>query len=83
VGRIEDRELLDDLGVVHRRMPGDRPAPVMPGDAGTRLAPLLDQLGDVDRERVEREPAFDGRVAQRDDGLGAVGVSGEGHMGKV
>jgi hypothetical protein len=63
------------------------------GDAGGReVGDDLGQLGvgagelgalDPVGELVEREPAFDGRVAQRDDGLGAVGVSGEGHMGKV
>jgi len=52
MGRVEDREAVDRLGVIHRDGPGDAAAPVVTGQQRGLGAAFLDQAPDVVGEQV-------------------------------
>src|SRR4051794_33623946 len=52
MGRVEDRESVDHLGVVHRGRPGDRSAPVVTDQQRGLRTALFDEAADVGSEQV-------------------------------
>ncbi len=54
MGRVEDRESLDHLGVIHRGDPGDAPAPVVTDQQRRLSTPLLDQAPNIGGEQLDR-----------------------------
>src|SRR3954468_18149891 len=53
MGRVEDGEPVDHLGVVHRNRPGDRSAPVVTDQPRGLLTELSDEAADVVGEQVD------------------------------
>ena len=53
MGRVEDGESIDYLGVIHRGGPGDAPAPVVTNQMRGLGAALYDQAADVGGEQVD------------------------------
>ena len=53
MGRVEDGESVDHLGVVHRHGPGDASAPVVTDQQRRLGTALFDEAADVGGEQVD------------------------------
>jgi hypothetical protein len=62
MGRIQDHQPLDALGVLHGQQPGQRAAPVVPGDGGGASAQGHNQVGHLWGQHLGSVVAHPGRL---------------------
>ena len=53
MGRVEDGESVDHLGVVHRGRPGDGSAPVVTDQQRGLRTALFDEAADISGEQID------------------------------